>query len=167
MAKYKRISDAVYAWTSELTRIPQSVVEKLQKANCDDIMEITPPTVGNRVELFYAGQSGEITKRIQQTDKDVVHTDDGEDVTVKEGEFEVVRDDYLPMWGTMWAFNDPCDGWWLENNLDKMAECGFRIYESEDYDYIFGIDGCGYDFFSAHWQPLYKARGLHWHESED
>ena len=125
MAKYKRISDAVYAWTSELTRIPQSVVEKLQKANCDDIMEITPPAVGNRVELFYAGQSGEITKRIQQTDKYVVHTDDGEDVTVEEGEFEVVRDDYLPMWGTMWAFNDPCDGWWQTSS--KHGSSGMYI----------------------------------------
>ena len=47
-----------------------------------------------------------------------------------------------------------------------MADCGFRIYEQEDYGYIFGIDGAGYDFYEAHWIPLYKARGLKWHLTE-
>lgn len=48
-----------------------------------------------------------------------------------------------------------------------MADCGFRIYEQEDLGYVFGIDGAGYDFYSEHWIPLYKARGLHWHKEED
>ena len=48
-----------------------------------------------------------------------------------------------------------------------MSECGFRIYYSEKYGYFFGIDGAGYDFYEAHWIPLYKARGLKWHENDD
>lgn len=72
--------------------------------------------------------------------------------------------DYLPMWGCMWAMSDPCDKDWLENNFDTMKKCGFRIYESEDYEYIFGIDGAGYNFYEAHWIPLYRARGFHWHD---
>lgn len=74
-------------------------------------------------------------------------------------------DDALPMWGTLWAFDDPIDNWWLteRNGIQKMAECGFRIYDQADYQYIFGIDGAGYNFYKAHWIPLYKARGLHWH----
>ena len=28
------------------------------------------------------------------------------------------------------------------------------------------IDGAGYDFYESHWIPLYKARGLQWHETE-
>ena len=71
------------------------------------------------------------------------------------------------MWGTMWSFDDNCDASWLENNLQAMANCGFRIYESEDYGYIFGIDGAGYSFYDAHWIPLYKARGLKWHDNEE
>lgn len=45
-----------------------------------------------------------------------------------------------------------------------LAEAGveFRIYEQEDFEYIFGIDGCGYDFYEAHWIPLYEKRGFHW-----
>lgn len=74
--------------------------------------------------------------------------------------------EYFPMWGTMWSFGDIADEWWLDNNLEVMKECGFRIYESEDYGYVFGIDGAGYDFYASHWLPLYNARGLRWHKEE-
>ena len=72
------------------------------------------------------------------------------------------------MWGTMWSFGDGCDDWWLEekNGIELMSQCGFRIYESEEFGYFFGIDGAGYDFYESHWIPLYKARGLQWHETE-
>ena len=70
------------------------------------------------------------------------------------------------MWGTMWSFGDNVDDWWLEKNggLQAMSNCGFRIYESEEFGYFFGIDGAGYDFYESHWEPLYKARGLQWHD---
>ena len=73
--------------------------------------------------------------------------------------------DYLPMWGTMWSFGNAADDYWLEekDGLELMAECGFRIYEQEDFGYLFGIDGAGYSFLHEHWIPLYKARGLRWH----
>ena len=76
---------------------------------------------------------------------------------------------YLPMWGTMWSFGDSADDSWLEeeDGLELMAKCGFRIYEQEDFGYLFGIDGAGYSFMEAHWIPLYKARGLRWHEKEE
>ena len=76
-------------------------------------------------------------------------------------------DSFLPMWGTMWSFGDFLDNSWLEDerNLKAMADCGFRIYEQEDCGYIFGIDGAGYDFYEAHWIPLYKACGLQWHRN--
>jgi len=65
----------------------------------------------------------------------------------------------------MWSFCNLIDNDWLEDekNLKKMADCGFRIYEQEDYGYIFGIDGMGYSFYDEHWKPLYEARGLRWH----
>ena len=82
------------------------------------------------------------------------------EITPTEGEdFDTI----FPMWGTMWSFSDSAANHWLEENLKAMADCGFRIYEQEDYGYVFGIDGCGYDFYEAHWIPLYKAFGLKWH----
>ena len=91
--------------------------------------------------------------------------DDIEEVTpMSEEQMEDVND-FLPMWSTMWSFHDPLDKYWLEKGgLDAMARCGFRIYTQEDYGYIFGIDGAGYDFLEDHWIPLYKERGLKWHE---
>lgn len=38
------------------------------------------------------------------------------------------------------------------------------IYSHEEFGYFFGIDGCGYDFYEAHWLPLYNKRGLQWHD---
>ena len=75
-------------------------------------------------------------------------------------------EDYYPMWGTMWSFHDSTDNWWLENNLDVMNELGFVVFESEDYGYFFGIDGAGYDFYDAHWIPLYEKRGLRWSKED-
>lgn len=90
--------------------------------------------------------------------------DDFNEITpYTEEEIEEIYDTF-PMWGTMWSFGDIVDEWWLENNLEVMKECGFRIYESEDYGYVFGIDGAGYDFYEIHWIPLYNARGLRWHK---
>ena len=73
-------------------------------------------------------------------------------------------DSWLPYMG-MWTFNDMAEVRWLENeeHLRVMAEYGFRIFDSR-YGYFFGIQGCGYDFYEAHWIPLYKAMGLHWHD---
>ncbi|MDR2021801.1 MAG: hypothetical protein LBQ71_00780 [Hungatella sp.] len=73
-----------------------------------------------------------------------------------------VYDYLLPMWRVLWCFSNEADNSWLDDtkNLQAMADCGFRVYAQEDYGYIFGIDGAGYDFYEAHWIHLYKARWL-------
>lgn len=93
---------------------------------------------------------------------------DWQEVTVMTEEQEEHCLYTLPMWGTMWSFGDSCDDWWLENGdgIKVMSECGFRIYEHVEWGYFFGIDGAGYDFYSEHWIPLYKKRGLEWHDPE-
>ena len=70
------------------------------------------------------------------------------------------------MWGTLWTLGCKSDEDWVSGNIEKMQECGFRVYEQEDFGILIGIDGVGYDFYEAHWIPLYKARGLHWHSTE-
>lgn len=164
---YNTRKEAVYAWVNGFEAIPQAIVEKLMKLDCDEVHEITPPSVGDRVHIEYGehrGEEGEILR--YNDDEEQYKIDlDGEEETIMlaADDFEVERDECLPMWGTMWAFNNDLDNWWLKHGgLQTMADCGFRIYEQEDYEYIFGIDGCGYDFYEAHWIPLYKARGLRW-----
>lgn len=166
---YDTIREATYEWGREFNAVPRGIVEKLIKADGgagNAISEVTPPSVGNYVYVFDKEAHGIVVQHIDD-DKYLIELDDGEQVELNKDSFEVEYDDYLPMWNTMWAFNDFCDNYWLENGgLQIMADCGFRIYEQEDYWYIFGIDGCGYDFYEAHWIPLYKARGLRWHKED-
>ncbi len=163
------IKEATELWVNrDMTAVPKSVVEKLFRLSNDlDIIEITPPTKYNRVEVYGTSGGGEITACSKSGDDYIyeIKTDGGETVALKADSFDVCYDDWLPMWGTLWSFDNSLDRVWLEDpdNLQKMANCGFRIYESEDYGYLFGIDGAGYDFYEAHWIPLYKARGLKWH----
>ena len=92
--------------------------------------------------------------------------DGGPSILVEPDNLEVVDEDTLPMWGTMWSFGDSCDNYWLEyaDGIRVMSDCGFRIYRHEEWGHFFGIDGAGYDFYSEHWIPLYKRRGLQWHD---
>lgn len=178
--------EACRAWVQEFDAIPQSVIEKLMTAYYDDgigepIEEITPPALYDRVNIFddeWSGMSGEIIETEIDGEADLYmikldHKDDEgrDEVVVSSDCFDVIREDELPMWGTMWAFGDSIDNDWLggmfgENNIQKMADAGFRIYRSEDWEYIFGIDGAGYDFYESHWLPLYRARGLKWHRED-
>lgn len=129
-------------------------------------MEVTTPCKYNRVYLYENGGYGEITEI--EDGKYIIELDNGTEIKCNEDDFYVEQDDFLPMWGTMWSFGDSCDDWWLEegDGIRIMSECWFRIYNSEEFGYFFGIDGAGYDFYEAHWIPLYKARGLQWHEIE-
>ena len=169
--KYDTIKEACEAWVHEMSAIPQSLIEKAYLRNdFDEITEVTPPFRGDRVYYFKSSEYGEVDRYNEDEDNYIITLDNGGSVTVNEEDFEVQRDDYLPMWSTMWMFGDSADDYWLEDidGIRQMAECGFRIYKVEE-GYIFGIDGAGYSFYEKHWIPLYKARGLHWHkeESED
>lgn len=167
------IREATRSWVETFNAIPTSLIEKLQ--NIDEVTEITPFSKGDRVYITsfkYEGY-GEIESRadkIMGMYRYIVF-EDGEDgvFIMQSSMLDSTRDNYLPMWSTMWTFNDSIDNEWLEkdDNLGKMADCGFRIYKQEDLGYIFGIDGAGYDFYQKHWIPLYKARGLKWHDLDD
>lgn len=55
-------------------------------------------------------------------------------------------------WGTMWQARG-------NDNLKKaLCNAGFIAYEPRGdmalTDLVFGIDGCGYGFYAAHWIPL-------------
>lgn len=172
---YKTKLEACRAWVETFNAIPANVIEKLLKADCEEITEVTKPSRYDRVEL-YDGSEGEIidimnTKQspVYRVKLDTPDSKGHETVLVHDCDFSVLRDGYLPMWGTLWAFDNSIDNDWLSGEFDTdglqlMSDCGFRIYEQEDYGYIFGIDGAGYDFYESHWLPLYRARGMRWDE---
>lgn len=171
------IADAAREWVKEFDAIPQGMIAKLMKFDIDDWHEITKPCDTDRVYVCelpnetpdgkpYNGtkNTGEITD-CYDNETYRVRMDDGNSILVKAEDFEVEHDTWLPMWGTMWSFHESFDNDWLENGgIAEMSRCGFRIFESNEFGYFFGIDGVGYDFYGAHWIPLYQARGLHWHD---
>lgn len=167
------IMDAAREWVSEMNAIPYAVLDKLmQHCGYEEVNEITPASKYDKVYICdgeHDGEHGEIVETCYDGDEDLYRIEldsSDEDVVLSTDEFEVQREWGLPMWGTLWSFGDSIDDYWLEEKggLQKMADCGFRIYEQEDYGYVFGIDGAGYDFYEDHWIPLYKARGLKWHD---
>ena len=171
--KYETKLDACREWVRGFNAFPYNMIEKLISSDYGSWTEITPPTKHDSVYVDDYG-SGEIIEIYENDDGEKFvkvelyygSNSDEEYVEVSINDVNIEHNDFLPMWGTLWQFDDSCDDWWIENNLDKMAECGFRIYESYEFGYFFGIDGAGYDFYESHWIPLYDARGLHWHKSE-
>jgi len=70
----------------------------------------------------------------------------------------------IPMWGWVFIPDDPLDAKWIRQNAKKIAEeCGLIVYETPELGVYLGVNGAGYDFYEAHWLPLYRLRGLKWH----
>lgn len=161
------IREATEEWVREMNAIPQGMIEKLMNIGDEDIHEVTEPAVGDRVYCYQPlSEHCGVIEDIYEDGRYHIQLDNDSWTDAERDDFEVERDSGLPMWGTMWTFGDSADDWWLEEDdgIKLMSECGFRVYESEDFGFIFGIDGAGYDFYEAHWIPLYKARGLQWHD---
>ena len=161
------INDATQKWVSEFNAFPHSMIKTLWDDHADDWTEITPPAINDKIYVYETGKEGEITKIKDSNDETLysIKLNNGKTIRLKSYELRVTKNSILPMWGTMWSFNSIFDKEWIEKerNQKAMANCGFRIYHHEEWGYFFGIDGAGYDFYEAHWIPLYKARGLQWH----
>ncbi len=159
--------DAAREWVHGFNAVPTDMIAKLMAAEIDDWCEVTRPTVGDWAYASDVGE-GEIVSVDYETGWCKIDLGEGKVARYHENRIEVNREDGLPMWSTMWSFDDNCDEYWLEekDGLAAMSKCGFRIFKSEEFGYFFGIDGAGYDFYEAHWLPLYEARGLKWHDPQ-
>lgn len=164
------IKEATERWVSSFNAIPQSLIVKayLKNDDIDSIQEITPITDGNLVWSNEYQTEAEVLSVDRENETARIDVNEDEDVEVSIHDLNREDDDYLPMWGTMWTFGSTMEDYWIEEQggLEVMADCGFRIYETDELGYLFGIDGAGYSFYEDHWIPLYKARGLKWHREE-
>lgn len=170
--KYTTIKEATERWVNEFNSFPYGIIEKIINADIDEWYELTPITYGCTVWSNEYQDSAEVEEIFKNEDGEKIIKiklhHNGEIVETDEDDITKEDDGGLPMWGTIWQFSDSADSWWIEQeeNRQLMADCGFRIYKHEDFGYFFGIDGCGYDFYDAHWIPLYKVRGLQWHKEK-
>lgn len=146
----KTILEATKQWLGEWNAIPQSLIQKAYPNFIDEV-EI----LSTMAECTSCGHN-EFT----------LNEDEEKVCTNCESVDEFSNRYDLPMWGTMWSFGTSLDDEWVKENLDIMAKLHIWVYESEELGVFIGIDGAGYDFYESHWIPLYKARGLQWHDSE-
>lgn len=167
MRKGKTMLDATHEWVQSFGHFPLDMIEALYGADVDSWHEVTKPSVGSKVFVYTTQQAGEVAE-VFKDGKYLVSTDDDKQLFLSGDDFCFEYDSCLPCWGTMWNFGDSADDYWLSDmgGLEKMSEIGLRVFEHDEWGYFFGIDGAGFDFFEAFWLPLYKARGLQWHDTD-
>jgi len=106
--------------------------------------------------LGYEGDYQEKIKTIEDLEKE-------ENEEIKK-EFEVYveqqQNENYPMWNTVWEITNNSDYF----QADKLAEIGIGILEFKEKYYLF-IAGAGYDFYEAHWIPLF-TKILPWIKNE-
>lgn len=160
------VRDATQMWVDTFNEVQIGMIEALMEIDPDAWEEVTPLSIGDRVYVYDISEEGEVLGHTPQDGVFLIRLDNGDNVKITSDGCSVERDDVLPMWGYLWSFGDSADDYWLEElgGLQKMADCGFRIYKHDEWGYFFGIDGAGYSFMEEHWVPLYIARGLQWHD---
>lgn len=191
--KFNTIEEATKAWVGEMNAIPSALLQKAYSEDMDELEELTPlkmkwecdacgeefnqEEIDKLLEIEHVDNDDNIicptcykddTKSFKEENK---NRDEGFMLDLNDCSAWIEKvEDYdsreygLPMWGWLW---NPLsiDEAWIKDNLEIVAECGFRIYESDEVGVFIGVDGAGYDFYEAHWIPLYKARGLKWHNT--
>ena len=150
--------EAVRDWVRGFNAVPTRMITKLWELEPEDWQEVTCA----EVTCAEDGSCAEVTCAEAACAGESTCAEEAVCVEAPEAE------NALPMWGTMWSFEDKAGDYWLEEKggLKMMSQCGFRIYRSEEFGYFFGLDGAGYNFYDAHWTPLYEARGMRWHDEE-
>lgn len=130
----------------------------------DNFIELTTPSVGGYVTFVGVDgcDNGEIIEVDIENEK-VKVLDSYEKEQWADMDTLYEDKDILPMWGTMWIVDNLGYRMNDENFIQKLSEIGFRVYDTE-FGYMLGVDGAGYDFYEAHWIPLYDLLELNWHK---
>lgn len=162
--KYKTIKEATQAWVNGFNAVSRSLLERAFKNDIDNWYEYNIIVEGD--EVYYNGEFV-IVKEVDRENEKVTIEYKGKLVEVDEWEVYKEQDSWLPMWGYLWTFGESIDEEWARENPEEVIKCGFRMFEDMETGEIYlGIDGAGYNFYTHHWIPLYRARGLQWHEEE-
>lgn len=166
------IREATEQWVSTMNRVPLKMIQDAVDGKEWEFEEITRIARGDRVYFSFGidvnGEQYEGYGRVNKILKEKVQimTDDEVLVLAEKGYVENSDRDTWPMWGWLWNPDESIDEEWIEENAQTVSDLGFRIWSHEDYGVFLGIDGAGYNFYDEHWIPLYKARGLQWHDKE-
>lgn len=145
------MNNKIEQWVDTLNAVEHDLIVESVRNNIDNWIELTKPYVGS-----YDYNTNNTIKSIDYDNDTYMVEDDEEEYDIRDVEIE--RYDFLPMWGTMWTFDNSYEENWVRDHLYEFSEMGFRVYEyGETGTLYFGIEGAGYNFYEAHWKPLYEA----------
>lgn len=154
---------AVEMWVGYLNNVPKDIIERLYLEGEGQLEEINQLHKGLHVRIGHLNLSGPVVE-LDKENKTVTVNVEGTEIKASIHDIVDERSP-LPSWETMWTFNNNFELKWVSENIDTLNQLGFRVYEDSEKGHVFiGIDGGGYDFFEKHWEPLYDAMGLNWHE---
>lgn len=125
-------------------------------------MKITKSTIRWIEQSFQAIPYDIIQKAYIESDK--------EELKILTSELERERVEYLSYSNfpiaihSFFLVSETSDIRWILNNLETLEKYGFDVYETNHHLFI-SVDGIGYDLIKEHWEKLYLARGLKWHEN--
>lgn len=146
--------DAIQRMVEQFDAISQSMIQRAFRDSWEDFNEMLPSGAycHNCCELYTELEEGEECPNCQET---------------LACNYEMF-DSWLPMWGWMWEVSKNFSlTYYIEKHGTKdLYDIGFRVYECDEGGIYLGIDGAGYDFYSAHWNKLYDLIGLKWHSEE-
>jgi len=159
-----RIKDACKRWINrDFNAIPGSLIEKAYPVETLNDGEGLELLAGGRYECPDCGiDSDEIFD--EPTNR--YRCECGWEGTFEELNHVGAEYAYPAGWGTLFNPSNSSDDDWLRDNAQEVAKVGFLVYDCDETGILLGIDGGGYDFYEAHWTPLYKLRGLRWHDTD-
>lgn len=154
-------SQAEYYFKREFNTIPLDLLkEDYEIINPSDelILEYYFDDYGNKDELIkdYLKEN-----KIKKKEFNVNHFNQ---TIIKSDEFENYKfEDFSLNHSPMWGYVFHCPNFYINSqymNTDMLYELGIGVLEHEDIGYCLFIGGAGYDFYEAHWIPLFKK--LNW-----
>ena len=165
----KTLRKATEEWVAQFSHVPGSVIQKLAEAggsiysfNSDSLRLIASPHIICAYCLAtYDGDLSvaDLTAAFDRG-KGVPCKDCGWDGWyLEEPQFGFPFES-----GICFVAVAPCDLQWFDANKDEVAKLGIFVFESDQYGILLRLDKGAIDFYDAYWIPLYRLRGLRWHE---
>lgn len=163
------IREATQEWLKEFNEIPNQVIIEMAKSDeqiscydSDNFRLISSPAI----QCGYCSANYDGDKSLKELqEENNVKCEYCEDNTGDLWEIGYPEYAFPTGWGTLFSPKSSFDSEWMAKNADQISKLGIFVFDSDIYGIILGIDAGGFDFYDAYWIPLYKLRGLKWHDS--
>ena len=167
-------------WIEQFNNIPQQILSDLIESGAKDYYEVYTPLYHVTCKMLNDCGNCKHADDITPTqytelyeDDEQMYIDCGEsyqphylDKVLAQCEMgeEQTHEDEIPMWGTLVQPPYMDQDWFKSNAQEIYEKVGLLVYENEYYTIMIGANSAGHDFYQSYWVPLYKLRGLKWHE---